>query len=289
MNPMQNAHTRTAAVAVTALFVPGDRPERFTKAAASGADVVIVDLEDAVAPGSKEAARGAAVHALNADAADGGIRALVRINAAGSPDYSADLAALLAGGIPAGLVGVMLAKAESAADVIRLRNALPAELAVIPLIESALGIREVDTLASVLGVTRLAFGAIDFAVDITAGSDDQFLAYARSRLVIASRAAGIAAPLDSPSINIKDSEAVATSAANARGFGFGGKLCIHPAQLSAVAGAFQPTAEETQWARAVLAADGVAGGSALQVDGAMVDVPVVERARRILQLAGQEQ
>lgn len=282
----QGRDSSTVAAAVTALFVPGDRSERFTKATASGADVVIIDLEDSVAPGSKYAARAAALRALDADS---GIRALVRLNSAGSPEYRYDLAALLADGAPEGLVGVMLAKAESAADLDRLRKVLPADMALIPLIESALGIREADAIASVPGVTRLAFGAIDFALDISAGSDDQYLAYARSRLVIASRAAGIAGPLDSPSANIKDSNVVAASAAVARGFGFGGKLCIHPAQLSAVAGAFLPTAEETQWARTVLAADNLAGGGARQVDGAMVDHPVVERARRILQLVGQEQ
>lgn len=289
MNPAQNPYTRTAAAAVTALFVPGDRPERFPKAAASDANVVIIDLEDAVAPGAKDRARAAAVRALRADTDDGDVRTLVRINPAGSPEHRADLAALLADGTPTGLLGVMLAKAENAADVVRLRDALPAELALIPLVESALGLREADALASVPGVARLAFGAIDFALDINAGSHDLFLTYARSRLVIASRAAGIAAPLDSPSPDIRDSEAVAASAEHAKGFGFGGKLCIHPAQLSAVARAFRPTAEETRWALTVLAADGAAGGSAVQVDGAMVDVPVVERARRILQLVGQEQ
>ncbi|HSN36784.1 MAG TPA: CoA ester lyase [Arthrobacter sp.] len=273
-----------AASAVTALFVPGDRPERFTKAAASGADIIIIDLEDAVAPGSKAAARAAAVGALSAS--DGGVRALVRINPAGTEAFGADLSALLAGGPPAGLLGVVLAKAETAADVEHLLGVLPAGLAVIPLVESALGLREADALASVIGVTRLAFGAIDFALDINSASEEQYLAYARSRLVVASRAAGIAAPLDSPSTEIRDAEAVAASAAHANGFGFGGKLCIHPAQLGPVADAFGPTAEETAWARTVLAADGDAGGAAVQLDGKMIDAPVVERARRILQLAG---
>jgi citrate lyase subunit beta/citryl-CoA lyase len=280
------AVSRPAASAVTALFVPGDRPERFAKAAASGADVIIIDLEDAVAPGSKAAARIAAVRALSAG--DVGVHALVRINPAGTEAYQADLAALLAGGSPAGLLGVMLAKSENAADVEDLLRVLPAGLAVIPLVESALGLREADSLASVTGVTRLAFGAIDFALDINSGSEDQNLAYARSRLVIASRAAGIAAPLDSPATQIRDAEAVAVSAAQGSGFGFGGKLCIHPAQLGPVAAAFGPTAEETAWAHTVVKADGDAGGAAVQLDGRMIDAPVVERARRILQLAGHQ-
>jgi citrate lyase subunit beta/citryl-CoA lyase len=279
--------------AVTALFVPGDRPERFAKAAASGAEVIIIDLEDAVGPDSKDAARSATVRGLRAQSAVGGIRALVRINPAGTDAFRADLAALLADGtVPAkslsSLLGVVLAKAENAADVEALRAMLPDHLAVVPLVESALGLREADALASVAGVTRLAFGGIDFALDINSGSGDQYLAYARSRLVIASRAAGIAAPLDSPATEITDQTVVAASAALAKGFGFGGKLCIHPAQLGAVAAAFRPTARETAWARTVVEADGGAGG-ALQLDGVMVDAPVVERARRILQLAGQEQ
>jgi citrate lyase subunit beta/citryl-CoA lyase len=273
-----------AATAITALFVPGDRPERFAKAAASGADVIVIDLEDAVAPGSKAAARSAAAHALTA--AGGGVRALVRINPAGTEAFRLDLSALLADGLPAGLLGVVLAKAENTADIESLRRMLPAGLALIPLVESALGLREADALASVSGVTRLAFGAVDFALDINAGTANQYLAYARSRLVAASRAAGIAAPLDSPSTEIRDAAAVAASAAHGKGFGFGGKLCIHPAQLGAVAGAFGPTPEETTWARTVVAADAEAGGAAVQLDGAMVDAPVVERARRILQLAG---
>lgn len=280
-------------MAVTALFVPGDRPDRFAKAVASSAGVVIIDLEDAIAPGSKDSARTAVVHALSQAGAPskegGGVRALVRINPTDTDAFRSDLSALLADGAPTGLLGVVLAKAERADDVESLCHALPAGMAVIPLVESALGLREADSIASVTGVTRLAFGAIDFALDINSGSEDQYLAYARSRLVIASRAAGIAAPLDSPCVEIKDQDAVAASAARAKGFGFGGKLCIHPSQLGAVAAAFGPTAEEIAWSRTALAADADASGSAVQVNGAMVDVPVVERARRILQLAGQEQ
>lgn len=284
MNPDEIA----ASTAVTALFVPGSRPERFATAVASGADLVIIDLEDAVAISAKAKARAATVQALNATASDGGVRALVRISAPGSHEYDADIAALLDGGIPAGLVGVMLAKAENGDDVDNLRRLLPSGLELVPLVETARGLREVDAIAAVPGVTRLAFGAIDFALDINSSNEDEFLAYARSTLVIASRAARIAAPFDSPFTNITDTVALSASAALARSFGFGGKLCIHPAQVQGVAAAFSPTEHETRWARAVLSADQDAGGSAVQVKGAMVDVPVVERARRILRMAGQE-
>lgn len=279
--------TETVAAAVTALFVPGDRPERFAKAAAAGAGVVIIDLEDAVAPDAKSAALAAAVEAVAPS--DGGtpVRSMVRVNPQGSGHYDADITLLLAAAEApgSGLLGLVVPKAEDPGALRQLRAGMPKHLALVPLIESALGIVNAVELARVPGVTRLAFGAIDFALDIDAEGGDRFLDHARSQLVLASRAAGIAAPLDSPSTDIKDTGRVAESALLARNFGFGGKLCIHPAQLATVHGAFAPTEADVEWALSVIGAE----GGAAQVDGQMIDRPVTERAKRILQRAGKEQ
>jgi len=266
------------ASAVTALFVPGDRPERFPKAAAAGPDVVIIDWEDAVAPEAKPVAAAATIEAVAA-----GFPAIVRMNAAGSPTFDAELDALinLAGQPGNGLLGVMLPKAEATADLERVRSRVPAWLAIVPLIESASGLVSAVQLASIPGVTRLAFGAIDFALDIGADDGDEYLGYARSALVVASRAAGIAAPLDTPTAEFRDEAVVAAAARRARGFGFGGKLCIHPRQVEVIAQAFRPDEASIAWARQVVGAgDGVSS-----VNGAMVDRPVVERAKEILRRA----
>ncbi|MFF2347827.1 HpcH/HpaI aldolase/citrate lyase family protein [Pseudarthrobacter sp. NPDC058119] len=265
--------------AVTALFVPGDRPERFQKAAAADADVVIIDLEDAVAPSEKSLALASTVDAL----VRGGIRALVRVNAADSASHETEVKSLLA--ITElkhhGLLGLMVPKAEQAGPLTALREALPENLALVPLVESARGLVQAQVLASVPGVTRLAFGAVDFALDLNADSDDRFLDAARSQLVLASRAAGIAAPLDSPCIEIRDVDRVASSARLAKKFGFGGKLCIHPAQVAIVNAEFLPSDSDIEWARTVIGAE----GGAAQVDGRMIDRPVTERAKRILHQA----
>ena len=277
----------TVAAAVTALFVPGDRPERFVKAAAAGAGVVIIDLEDAVAPEAKSAALTAAVEAVAPSDGGAGVRALVRVNPQGSGHYDADITLLISAALTpgSGLLGIVVPKAEDVGALRQLRADMPKHLALVPLIESALGLVNAVELARVPGVTRLAFGAIDFALDIDADGGDRFLDHARAQLVLASRAAGIAAPLDSPSTDIKDTTRVAESARLARNFGFGGKLCIHPAQLATVHGAFAPTEADVEWAQSVIGAE----GGAAQVAGQMIDRPVTERANRILQRAGKEQ
>ena len=263
------------AQACTWLFVPGDRPERFSKAAVSGADVVIVDLEDAVDHERKAFARRATVEAL-----EGGARFAVRVNAPGTTDLADDLAGLAA--TSARPLAVIVAKAEEAGDLSRITELL--DCPVIPLVESAKGLMAARLLASATSVVRLAFGAVDYSLDISATADDHTLAYARSYLVAASRAAGIAAPLDTPSLHISDTDAVADAARLAKRFGMGGKLCIHPAQVAVVAKAFAPTAAEIEQARGVLAAASDDGAASYQ--GQMIDRPVLERARQLLILAG---
>jgi citrate lyase subunit beta/citryl-CoA lyase len=269
------------AAAVTALFVPGNRPDRFQKAFASTADLVIVDLEDAVAPAERGTALRATTHAL-ADAGSTSFAAMVRLSSPTALDQLDELlAAGVQGKVAPTLMGVMVPKAASLDEVRAIVERLPESVACVPLVESAAGVAAASELARIDGVTRLAFGAVDFSLDVDTESAP-VLDYARAALVIASRAAGIAPPLDSPSLEISDELAVAAAAAAARRSGFGGKLCIHPAQLAAAAAAFVPSDEQVRWARRVVEADRLAEGAAVQLDGGMIDRPVVDRAKRML-------
>lgn len=251
------------------LFVPATRPERIAKALASGADIAIIDLEDAVAPADKEAARAALAGVAQ--------RAAVRVNAAGTPWFDADLAACRAERVPI----VVLPKAEHPSHVQRVRAALPAA-AVIAIVETAAGFDNVDALAR-SDAARLAFGSLDLQVDLGIEDDGEPLHYYRARIVLASRLAGLPPPIDGACTALDDEARLAAELARARRFGFGAKLCIHPKQIAATHAAFAPTEAEVAWARRVLAAS--ASGAAARVDGEMVDAPVVARARRILQRA----
>ncbi|MFO1323725.1 MAG: CoA ester lyase [Burkholderiales bacterium] len=261
---------------VTYLFVPGDRPGRFDKALAAGADVVILDLEDAVAPPAKAQAR-AHVGAFVAARADVADRLAVRINDRASAWFAADLAMLR----DAEVRSAVLPKAESAADVASVRAALSADGRVLPLIETARGVRDVDAVAAAPGVARLAFGTLDFGVDLDLSGDARGLAYAASRIAIASRCAGLPTPIAGVTASLDDEARLVDDLAFARAFGFGAKLCIHPRQVAPVRAAFAPSAAEIEWARRVVdAAAGTQG--AVTLDGRMVDRPVVLRAQRIL-------
>lgn len=275
-----HAGTPDAGSAVTWLFVPGDRPERFAKAAAAGADAVILDLEDAVPAAHKDAAR---MHVL--DWLGSGNRAWVRVNGVGSPWYAADLVALTAA---RGLAGFVVPKAEDP-DALedlgaQLHHGAAPGAGLVALVESAIGVHRAVDLASCDGVTRLAFGSIDFAVDIGADGSWESLLAARSALVLASRVRGIAAPIDGVTAALRDPQLLAADVRAARALGFTAKLCIHPAQLPSVRAGFAPTDDEVAWAERVVAAvSGAAGDTgAVAVDDAMVDAPVLARAERIL-------
>jgi citrate lyase subunit beta/citryl-CoA lyase len=268
--------------ATTFLFVPGVRPDRFAKAVASGADLVILDLEDAVAPENKGDALHAVIDAL--DAAPTGvetqIRAIVRINTH-ALYMGLDLAALgrLVGQPDHGLLGIMLPKTETADEVEAVSRLLG--VPVIPLLETAAGVANANEIAHAEGVSRLAFGAVDFARDIDA-TESAVFDFARAQIVIASRAAGLDAPIDSPCVSIDDADVIGAESRRASGFGFTAKMCIHPAQLPAVLAGFTPTDEQVAWATQVVALE----GSATALDGEMIDKPVVDRARIILRRAG---
>jgi len=255
------------------LFCPGDRPDRFAKAVAA-ADTVILDLEDAVGPDRKSAARDAVVDALSGlDPA----AVLVRINAPGTPCYDDDVRALAAH--PE--VAVMVPMAARAADVEAL-----APHPVVALCETARGVLAAADIAAVPGVTHLAMGGVDLRNDLNLGEGDLPTLPIRSHLVICSRAAGIAAPIDSVFPRFTDDEALRAEATFARSTGFFGKSAIHPRQLPVLHEVFSPTEHELAWARQVVAAFDTAGGAAVALpDGEMVDLPVADRARRLLDLA----
>lgn len=260
----------------TFLFVPGNRSERFDKAVRSGADAVIVDLEDSVAPGEKTAARRALLATWPQTLASG-TPLLVRINACGTPEHPHDIEALRS---LHGVAGVMVPKAESAADLASLRACL--QLPIVPLIESVAGLGAVQAIAAVPGVTRLAIGHIDFMADagLECDAQESELIPLRFGVAMATRAAGIAAAIDGVTVQIDDEASLQADTLRACRFGFGGKLCIHPRQIAIVHQALAPTEQELAWARRVLAADAAAAGAAVQLDGRMVDAPVVLRARR---------
>ncbi|MBN9022898.1 MAG: CoA ester lyase [Rhizobiales bacterium] len=256
------------------LFVPADRPERFAKAAASGADAVLIDIEDAVAPAGKAAARDG-LAGLRPTA----VPVIVRVNAPGTPWHDDDVALVAA---RPGL-GLMLPKAEDPALVAALVARLGPGRAVVPLLETALGVYRAVEIARVPGVAQLAFGPADFCNDVASDDSPEALLLARSTLVLASRLGGLPAPLDGPCFDFRDGARTTSEARHARSLGFGGKLAIHPAQVAWIGEAFAPTAAELAWARGVLAAGGEGGASG--VAGMMVDAPILARARRVLSRA----
>jgi len=258
------------------LFVPANRPERYGKAIASGADAVILDLEDSVPPAEKAAAR-QSVREAWPEIAGGDTPIVVRVNADSSGFLELDLAALRhLRPVPA----VMLSKAESAVQLGRVSAVLQGA-ALIPLLETAAGLRAADAVAAAPGVVRLAIGHLDFMADtgIRASEGEPELAPLRFAVAIATRAGGLAPAVDGVTVQTDDPRQLREDIARARRFGFGGKLCIHPRQVPIVHEAFAPTEEELAWARRVVDAEAAAGGRAGQVDGRMVDLPVVSLAR----------
>jgi citrate lyase subunit beta / citryl-CoA lyase len=262
----------------TYLFVPGNRPDRFGKALASGADAVVLDLEDAVAADDKDAAR-EAVRAWVADATPADrARVVVRTNDLGSPHAAADLAAVA----EAGTTAIMLPKTESADDVAIVRSAAP-DVVVLALVESARGLAAAKEIAAAPGVVRLVFGTLDYALDLDLEIDDAAdgLSYAAGRLAVASRCAGIATPVGGVTPQLGDEARLLADLAWSRRHGLGAKLCIHPAQVAAIHAALAPTTQAVERARRVLEADAGSPGAA-QLDGRMIDRPVVLAARRTL-------
>ncbi|GGF48173.1 citrate lyase subunit beta [Marmoricola endophyticus] len=271
----------------SALSVPGDRPDRVRKALASAADEVVVDLEDAVAPDGKEAARGTVVDLLAAlDPAERD-RLAVRVNGRRTPWYVHDVAALAACATPP--AGVVLPMAESAEDLRDLdRRLAGTQVRTQALVETAEGLHRVDEIAGtgdrLLG---LVLGYADLATslgrDVGPGGDVAWLPVQHA-LLLAARRHGVQA-LDGPFLDFRDTEGGAAAHAWAARLGFDGTWVVHPAQLDAANAAFTPTAEQVSRARAVVDAfeESLSGGAgAVGLDGAMLDRPVYDRARQVL-------
>ena len=268
-------------IARSLLFVPGHRPDRFTKALESGADAVVIDLEDAVPPAMKETAREQVARWLGEQSIHSSQTALVlRINGEATPWHRGDVALCA----QAGVRSVMLPKSEDADGLAELAQACP-RAALLPLVESARGIANLNAIAGASNVQRLVFGSIDFQADLDIEGEGEELLFFRSAMVLASRLAGLAAPIDGVSTSIDDMAATVADATRARRLGFGGKLCIHPRQVNAVNASFSPTPAQLEWAQRVIAADAASAGAPVAVDGKMVDRPVVLKAQALMRAA----
>lgn len=255
------------------LFVPGNRPERFDKAYAAGADVVLLDLEDAVAPDDKPAARAAVSKWLTPNKP-----VYLRINGVETDWFADDLELVSAPGVR----GIALPKAEGPEAIAQVRRRAGETRPILPIIETASGLWNVMAVASAPGVVRLAFGSVDFQLDTGIDGEGEELLHARSQLVLVSRVAGLLPPVDGVTVNLDDAAGLVNDVARARRLGFGGKLAIHPKQVAAINTGFQPPASELAWARQVVEAAARAQGNAVRVDGKLVDRPIIERARAIL-------
>jgi citrate lyase beta subunit len=278
--------TPDIALARSILFVPGHRPDRFAKALATGADAVVIDLEDAVPPGEKAAAR---LAVLSRPAAPAGVALGIRINPLPTPEGIADLAALLEGS-NAALPGraapdfLMLPKVEAAAEISIVarafaRHARPPQL--IALIESAEGIAQAGAIAAVPGCAALGFGGVDLSADLGCAVAWEPLLPHRAALVVAAARSGRAL-LDVPFLALDDEAGLAEETRRVQALGFTAKLAIHPRQVAVIQGVLTPSAEEVDRARRIVAAMEQAEGGVCVVDGKMVDMPVLRAANRVL-------
>jgi citrate lyase subunit beta/citryl-CoA lyase len=273
------------------LFAPGNHARRVANALSLDADAVILDLEDAVATAEKPAARGAVAAAL---ALPRHSLLYVRINAVDTEFCYGDLVAV----VRSGLDGIVLPKVENAtalatidwllAQLEREQELTPGATDLIPIIETAGGLSNLDViLAAGTRVRHVAFGAGDFTLDVNMAwsRSEAELSFARARIATASRAAGIEAPLDTVWVDLADEEGLEFSARTALGFGFQGKMCIHPKQIAPVHQVFTPGAAEVAYAERVVAAFAAAeaaGSAAIQLDGKFIDYPILYRAQRVL-------
>ena len=269
------AHLQTAR---SFLFAPGSEERKLGRALECGADAVIADLEDAVAPAEKETARELATTRLGG-AETSSVR-LVRVNGVGTEWHEADLAAVASAGVD----GMVLPKATAAAvETVSGATDLP----VVAIVETATGLREAFEIASHERVQVLVLGAVDLglALGLEQREDGQELLFARSSLVVDCTAAGIRAPVDRVWLDVRDRDGLARDCAFARSLGYRGKALIHPDQVAVTHQAFAVSTGELERAREIVAAfdQAVADGrGVLALDGEMIDLPVVERARQLL-------
>ncbi len=261
------------------LFVPANRPERFGKALASGADAVILDLEDSVPLAGKTEAR-AAIRQAWPQLQQGACAVVIRINSPETPWGQQDLADLQ--GLP-GLAGVMVPKCEGAATLQRVAQAF-AGVPSLPIIESAMGYLALREIAQAPQVGRLVVGHIDFLADtgMNCAPDQRELDSLRFEVAMCTRLGNLAPAVDGVTVSVDDEALIRSDTERSLRFGFGAKLCIHPKQVPVVHATLAPTPAQIEWAQRVLAAMAQSQGSAVQLDGKMVDLPVVLQAERLL-------
>ena len=266
------------------LFVPGTRPDRFLKALDSGADTVVLDLEDAVAEEEKVNARNAIRAAWPSFTEEQKQRLAIRSNSPGSKFYSADL--ILAQDLS--VTCLVIPKSESLDQMNGAAAILP-DTAIVPMIETAIGLSKINEIANSNQVLRLALGNLDLQADLgmVCDQEETQLQTARFQIVLASRLARIAPPIDGVTTSTDDVSRITDDAQRAKSMGFGGKLCIHPKQVPIVKATFMPTADEITWANRVIEADTASKGATVKLDGRMIDRPAVLLARRTLAIAGK--
>jgi citrate lyase subunit beta / citryl-CoA lyase len=279
------------------LFAPGDRPEVMRKALAAGADAVILDLEDAVAPAAKDGAR-TEVQRLLEEAADAaaepasGAAIHVRINA--TPDGYDDRDLTIA--VHPAVEAIRLPKAEDAAairavseriGVLESAAGMPVgTVRLYPTIESARGVMRAEQIATCdARIARLVAGRADLIADLGARGDDGLsLLVPQALIAIASRSAGIDAPVDGATTDLTDASVLRADLERARSLGYFGKSAIHPRQLDAIRSAFTPSAEEIEAATRIVRSAAAAGEGALSLDGQLVDAAIIRRAHGLLRL-----
>ena len=269
----------TVAALTSMLFVPGARPDRFDKALASEAGIVCIDLEDAVPASGKAAARANAIAAI-------GPRVAVRINALTTLAGLADVLALAGAATLPELI--LVPKVESPGEIVVLRGALGADCAIVPLIESPLGLRRAAAIGAEPGVVAMMFGGGDMAGELGTALAWDPLLYARQSLLMACAEAGIPA-IDVPWIALDDSDGLADEAHRSRALGFQAKAAIHPSQLAAIHAAMRPSPSLVAEAGAALAAYEAGGGGAVRFNGRMLEAPIVRRYARIVAMTGKEE
>ncbi len=268
------------------LFVPGARPDRFDKAMAAGADIVCVDLEDAVAPDAKEAARGAAIAWLQRADASEPFERSVRLNGLKTAAGLADLLAVAEAAPQAGTI--YLPKVDgpeelAIADAVLTEAGSPVRLAA--LVESVDGLEHVQAIAGATPrLDTLLFGAVDLAAELACDVAPEPLLYARSRVVHAASRAGISV-LDVPVLNFRDLGALRREAEAAKAFGFSGKAVLHPDNVAIVNAVFSPTPEETDRARRIVDAFEASESGLIVIDGKLIERPVIRKMRQILDAA----
>lgn len=270
------------------LFTPGSRLDRLPKAVASGADGVIVDLEDAIGAADKDRVRSEVVAYFKQQgrvAADRPFTSAIRLNNLRSPHGLADLDALNAAAVRPDVV--MLAKVESAAEVQLAARKLPESVRLICLVETVQGVRRCASIAEASPrVAALAFGGLDLSAETGGEPNWDALLWPRTQMVHACAAAGLLA-LDQPYIDFANAAGLEEECIRTRSLGFTGKLAIHPAQIDIIRRGYAPTAEQVARARKIVAAYDAVNGNVANVDGQMIDVPIYRSAQRVLLRAGQ--